>query len=384
MSSLIVEVCRVEAIEPHPNADRMAIARVKGWRTCILRDPTTNTTQFAAGDKCIYFPPDTVIPTELSDRLGVTKYLQPLSTQPGGRIRVSKLRGEASYGLIIQCENPEWEVGHDVASFYGATKYEPPMKHQAGETESAHLAFHRYFDMENIRNFPDVLEPGEEVVVTEKIHGQNARLGLVREVIDDGRTVWKWMAGSHDVRRKRFTPKGDESVFWRCFNPDIRQLLVEVSNCGFTPDEIDSAPEVKSDRENFDVVLFGERFGVGVQDMQYGRKSGEINFRAFDLTRDAKYFDFDAKCELFARHGIEMVPILFRGSFDFAMMERLAEGPTTLCEPQKAGAFSGREGVVVLSVTERQVDRGARIFHRAQLKCISFGYLARKEGTEDH
>lgn len=32
MSSLIVEVCRVEEVRPHPNADRMAIARVKGWK----------------------------------------------------------------------------------------------------------------------------------------------------------------------------------------------------------------------------------------------------------------------------------------------------------------------------------------------------------------
>src|SRR5436190_20273786 len=58
MSSLIIEVCRVDSVELHPNADRMAIARVKGWRTCINRDPNTGKLQFERGDRCVYVPPD--------------------------------------------------------------------------------------------------------------------------------------------------------------------------------------------------------------------------------------------------------------------------------------------------------------------------------------
>lgn len=65
-------------------------------------------------------------------------------------------------------ENSEWEVGQDVSAYYGITKWEPPLRMQDGDSEPPHPAFHRYFDMENIRNFPDLLTPGEEVVVTEQ------------------------------------------------------------------------------------------------------------------------------------------------------------------------------------------------------------------------
>ena len=102
MSSLIVEVCRVESVQKHPNADRMTVCTVKGWRVCAGLD------QFRTGDLCVYVPPDSVLPPELSDRLGVTKYLSPLPTDadgirpPGGRVRVARLRGEPSYGLDHQ------------------------------------------------------------------------------------------------------------------------------------------------------------------------------------------------------------------------------------------------------------------------------------------
>lgn len=389
MSSLIVEVCQVDEVTKHPNADRMAVAKVKGWYTCIVRDPETGKNQFQAGDKCVYFPPDCVLPPALSDRLGVTKYLSPLAKQqdgtrpPGGRVRVANLRGFKSYGLIMACENPEWPVGMDVAEIYGVTKWEPPLKCVDGDAERPHPAFHHYFDMENIRNFPDLFVPGEEVVVTEKVHGQNCRLGLVRDTNDNAVAVWKWMAGSHDVRRKRFLPDGKESVFWTCFSEPVRKLLCAVSNCGYTPEEIDQEPPVKNG-DSFNVVLFGERYGSGVQDLWYGYENGRFGFRAFDLTVNGKYLDHDAKFKLFAEHGVEAVPLLYRGPFSFGKIEELAEGPTTLCPPDKAGRFKGREGVVVVPVVERQVVTEKKVFERLQLKCISFEYLNRKDGTEYH
>ena len=36
MSSLIVEVCQIAAIEKHPNADNLDIATVKGWNCTSL------------------------------------------------------------------------------------------------------------------------------------------------------------------------------------------------------------------------------------------------------------------------------------------------------------------------------------------------------------
>ncbi len=396
MSSLIVEVCRVEGIEPHPNADKMMIAKIKGWFVCIGYDPATKTPQFQVGDRVVYFPPDSVLIPEVSDRLNVTKYLAQLpkseeGTLRGARVKSASLRGFKSYGFVAKPDDPTWEIGTDVAAHYQVTKYEPPLRANQGDAETGHPAFHKYFDMENIRHFPTLIEEGEEVVATEKIHGQNCRLGLIREANDAGQLVWRWAAGSHEVRRKRFWQKRDpetreltgpfiESDMWRCFNPEVRNLLAAISECGYTPEELDKEPPAGDlGRE---VVIFGERFGSGVQDMTYGLDNGQTQFRAFDISINGNYLDFDLRKALFEEHGVAMVPVVYRGPYSFLMMTELAEGPTEVTDAPTKHAF--REGVVVFTAKERPAIHERRVFSRAQVKCISFAYLNRKEGTEYH
>src|SRR5207248_6633763 len=120
-------------------------------------------------------------------------------------VRVARLRGEPSYGLILKPDDPTWEVGRDVAAHHGITKWEPPPAVSDGESERPHPAFHKYTDIENYRNFPGLFRDGEEVVFTEKLHGKNCRVGLVREADESGAVRRTWMAGSHDLRRKEVT-----------------------------------------------------------------------------------------------------------------------------------------------------------------------------------
>jgi RNA ligase (TIGR02306 family) len=373
MSSLIVEVCRVDAVERHPNADRLCICTIKGWRVCAGRDPEAGRNEFEPGDKCVYVPPDCVLPPELADRLHVTKYLSPLAKNadgvraPGGRVRVARLRGEPSYGLILRPDDPALEVGTDVAARYGITKWEPPPDIVDGDAERPHPAFHAYTGIENYRNFPDLIAEGEEVVFTEKLHGKNCRLGLIHTPEAEG--GWTFMAGSHGRRRKELDTKGRRSQFWEVLTEPVRDLLRHVAQDG-------------SQRNN--VVLFGEVFGCGIQDMWYGLENGRYAFRAFDLAVNGKYVDFDLKAELFRRFGVETVPVLYRGPFSRAKVEELVSGPTTLCPPDKAGKFKGREGVVITPVRERTAATPGKLFDRAVLKAISFEYLERKGGTEHH
>jgi RNA ligase (TIGR02306 family) len=69
MSTLIVEVCRIEKILPHPNADALELAHIKGWQCVVPKG------KYQAQDLVTYVPIDAVLPEALSDRLGVTKYL---------------------------------------------------------------------------------------------------------------------------------------------------------------------------------------------------------------------------------------------------------------------------------------------------------------------
>ena len=172
MSTLVVEVCEVKAVYPHPQADALEFITVKGWQVIVQKAPGLK-----PGDRVVYFPPDSVLPPELTDRLGITKYLAPLpreidgTRKPGLRVRAARLRGEPSYGTIDHAVDPAWEVGRDAKDHYGVTKFEPPVRPTDGDALPPVPAFHGYTEIENIRNFPDVLKAGEEVVITEKLHG---------------------------------------------------------------------------------------------------------------------------------------------------------------------------------------------------------------------
>lgn len=400
MSSLIIEICRVDKIEAHPQADKMAIATIKGWKTCIKKNED-GSTQFAEGDLCIFFPPDAVLPKQLSDSIGVTNYLKTLakkadgSRPEGGRVAVSRLRGQPSYGFITDLtilnsyytghgEQPVWKLGDDVAGLLGVEKWEPPISCTDGDAERPHPAFHRYFDLENYRNFPDLIPDGEPVVFTEKLHGKNCRLGYIREADATGAMVMTWMAGSHDVRRKEFVTRKrksydkdtkelkveeyqDKSQFWQALDkPGVRDLMKFVSN----------------DTDN--VVVFGEIFGSGVQDMTYGMEGGVWDFRVFDITVNGKYMPADLKYEACRKFGVQTVPVLYDGPFSKAKVEEFVTGPTTVCAEEAAGAFKGREGIVITAKTEKSVVTDKKVFDRMAIKAINFDYLERKGGTEYH
>ena len=63
MSTLKVEVTKIDAIERHPNADRLDLAVVKGWNCVVGRG------SYRSGDLCVYIPIDSVLSEDLEKRL---------------------------------------------------------------------------------------------------------------------------------------------------------------------------------------------------------------------------------------------------------------------------------------------------------------------------
>jgi len=334
MSTLIVEVCRIENVSAHGNADALELAQIKGWQCVIPKG------QYAAGDLVTYIPIDAVIPIEHSDRWGFTKYLS------NGRVRCAKLRGEPSFGVIVSLENTDWAEGEDVKDFYGITKYTPPLKISAGDAAPSHPLFPEYTDVENLRNFPSVLTGGEDVVVTEKLHGTSCRIGLIEGEL---------MAGSMSVRRVRPESLAD-SIYWQPLETHGVQPLLE--HLGQTARQ---------------VILYGEVFGSKIQNLNYGLV-GTLGFRAFDLLVDGKYLSADAFFGACAEFGVETVPVLYRGPYDLGTIKVLSEGPTTL------GADHIREGVVVKPAAERTDPKVGRVC----LKYIGDPYLFAKNITDSH
>lgn len=328
MSSLIVPVTTIEALQPHPNADRLELAQVLGWQLVVPKG------QYQVGARIVYFPIDTILPLEISEKFGVTKYL---SKQ---RIRCAKLRGEPSFGLAV-APDEDWPLGENVADYYHALKYEPPLRVTAGDAEADHPLFVGYTEIENMRNFPAVFDTGERVILSEKIHGTQCRVGLIEG---------EWMAGSKGLRRKR--PEEDRfasNTYWFPLSLEpVRALLEELG------------------REHQQVILFGEVYGSKIQSFHYGLQ-GVIGFRAFDLLLDGHYQDWPRFLEICARHGVETVPVLASLPFDLGEIKRFSEGKTQLMQRDA----HIREGVVVRPERERHDPRLGRVI----LKYVSDSYL---------
>lgn len=128
------------------------------------------------------------------------------------------------------------------------------------------------------------------------------------------------------------------------------------------------------------MVVFGEIFGDGVQDLTYGHGNGKRSFRVFDILVGGEYADYwdmrDLLDDVQAETGIalEAVPLLYRGPFSYELVDKYTRGQTTL-----PGGHV-REGIVIRPVLERYEDKLGRVI----LKSISEDYLLRDNGTEYH
>lgn len=455
MSKLIVEVCEIEEVFPHPNADKLEVCRVKGWLTVVQKG------QFKAHEKCVFFPPDSILPPALCHgpednppgRMNNIKYLHALAKDEfgnrpaGGRVVATRLRGHVSYGVIMSLDpnfgdDLNWEIGQDVADHFGVTKYEPPLETNEGDADRSNSKFYKYTSIEHFENYPKSFTEGEEVIITEKIHGRNSRVGLVLENDENGVAQWTFMAGSHDVRRKEFsrvetrfriseleemgilslTPNVGE-IFenngrkWQIetiFDSIVKTPIVGSEPPSFEEKIVPKIQCVEVDKNNnfvlcrseywepmtervkallehvkdnftieqpkYSIILYGEIFG-NVQDMTYGLQNSR-SFRAFDIAVNNEYLDYDQKVELFTCFGIQSVPILYKGPFSVKIVEEYTSGPTTMCDPKVAGPFKGREGIVITPVVEEHYNK--ILNGRKIVKSVSADYHARKKGTEYH
>jgi len=329
MSTLIVPVVEVSEIMVHPSADRLEIINILGWQV-VVKKGTLN-----VGDKVVYFPPDTVLPQSVSDEMGVTPYL---SKQ---RVRAVALRGEPSFGFV-QIAPSGSQVGDNLADLYGCTKYISPLRLSGGDTETDDARFLKYTDIENLRNFPQVISEGESVCVTEKIHGTNARVAYI-----DGER----MAGSHNLRRKE-----GNNVYWMPFELDwVQSLLGSLSE------------------SHKHVILFGEIYGAKVQKgFSYDVRDG-VGFRIFDIMVDGNYLDFTEMIVLAHRHDAQLVPVLRVMPFSIEEVKSLANGKSTIGD-------NIREGVVIRPVQERRDPKIGRVI----LKYISDSYLLKDKTVDEN
>lgn len=392
-----VKVIRIKDVRKHDNADTLSITDVDG-RPVIFK-----TTDFNANDLAVYIPVDAIVPDEA--RWSFLKGSR--------RIKAKKLRGVFSMGLLIKPEEHHKE-NDDVKEFYGITDFvENDVKlSTGGEFESDPGCLPKYTDIESIRKYKNKIDPDQEVILTEKIHGANARY-----IWSDDRL---WVGSKSNIRRKggiatflqilekpNITAEDPKEKYQQIkefyTNCDTYNALLEIfkehkmelnpykgvvkflqqvnlSLAAYLPIEVLSSYEIpmdiwwKSALDNDleaklktipDIALYGEVYG-NVQDIKYN-VSG-VKFIAFDAldTKTNKYLDYDDFISLMEKLNIPTTPILFRGSYkdvDF----NLANGKSVLGKNTCI-----REGFVLKFSKESYIKGSRAIF-----KLVGEDYLLR-------
>ena len=338
MSEWKVEVVQIGAIEPHPNADKLDIVRVHGGYPCIVLKG-----QFSPGDLAVYVPVDSLVPA--NDRwafVGRDRTPKSVDGQPYYRVQAIRLRGVFSMGVLVSLpsECAGAAVGDLVHERLGILKYEPPEPMSMGGENESDPGFLPHYDIEGLRRWPNVLIPGEEVVITEKLHGCSGRW-----------VFWKdrlWVA-SHGCFKKPPADEHPATVWWRIVEQyNLEAILKKVPG----------------------YAIYGEVYGQ-VQDLRYGvTQKGGLRLAVFDVydITTRQWIDYDAATRFIDSLGLPLVPLLYRGPWSPALVE-YAEGMSLL-------AVHVREGMVVKPTKERYDDR----IKRVQLKLHGEGYLTRKEG----
>lgn len=357
MSLVQVTVEVIDSLHAHPNADRLEIAKIRGAQTIV---PVGN---FQVGDKVLFFPPDILLPPEVSEQFGVINYLKH-SDWNGDKIQcrvgACRLRGIPSYGFIAHHETAQnSEPGTDVSEAFGAKKYTPRVNTLDGAPPIS--AFHRYTDIQHFWRNTHIFRENDQVVVTEKLHGRNCRIGLIRQ-FDGTDNHDMLMYGSHNCRL-RLPNAETTNIYAACINDKIDRLMKYLQIYGQ------------------DVIVFGELVGPRCQDLDYGFK--KPTFVVFDITVNGSYMNHLDVVVAVSQFEIEYVPILYEGPFNENLIEKYTDGPSMLPGNQK---FKGREGIVVKPLREtdfiRDISR-AQVRGRPVLKSVSVDYLSRKGAKDD-
>ena len=310
-------VATINEIKPIEGADNIEQIVVGGWN-CIAQKNT-----YKVNDFVIVATTDAVIPVELSDAMAVTNYLRK-----GQRVRTVKLRGVYSECLLIpmkfnkQSLGDNYSEGKDMMEIMGIFKYEPPVKQiQLASGRKIKYKdnpnFHVYYKFPNLKNVKGMFTEEDYVEITRKIHGTNARYGIVKKTklafwdkvkkffrIADKFVDYEFVYGSHNVE------KGSDSQGF--YSTDVWSTIIDKYDIKNKLWKFFKENQEFAEFEN--VIIYGEIYGPGIQ-KNYDYGLDEIEFAGFDITIDGVYESIASSWYSFNMLELPYVPVLYEGQW---------------------------------------------------------------------
>lgn len=189
----LATIRRISKILPHSNADLLEIAIVDGWRSVVTKG------KHIEGELIVYFEIDSVLPVrEEFEFLRKCCYIKRdwIEGGEGFRLKTARFRKELSQGLVVPISKEleiefshtflnfegarSLQVGDDVTSILGVTKWDPPISAcLSGLARGNFPSFIKRTDQERIQNcwtkFKE-LYAGLEFEVTTKLDGSSCSI----------------------------------------------------------------------------------------------------------------------------------------------------------------------------------------------------------------
>ena len=312
-------VARINEIKEIPGADNIEQGVIGGWNAIIKKG------EYKVDDLVVVATTDAVIPVELSDAMNVTNYLRK-----GQRVRTVKLRGVYSECLIIpigfipeKYRRNEYFEGRDMMEAMKIFKYEPPavqIQLASGRKirHSQNPNFHVYYKFPNLKNVSGMFSSEDEVEISRKIHGTNARYGIVKKTklsfwdkvkkflrLADEYIDYEFVYGSHNVEKGSDSQGFYDTDVWRTVAEKykIREMLWQL---------------FKQTKDAFDIedglVIYGEIYGPGIQ-KNYDYGLNELKYVGFDVTINGQYCDTKRSFMIQNMLGLDYVPVLYYGKW---------------------------------------------------------------------
>lgn len=328
---------------PHPNADKLELAKIGTYQVVVQKG------LYSDGDQVVFVPEKSVLTGVLQHEFG--NYLAGSNKD---RVKAVSLRGELSCGIVLSNDLVTRVAGDclenlpenvDLSQQMGITKYEPPIPiHLAGQVEriSDDVRYGQH-DCEQFGVYADQFISGEQVVVTEKLHGSQAIFYW------DTATNLRFVTSKGLLSKGLCLTKSDQNAYWRAI-PPIESLIEKTLGTNLV---------VASRTPVFQI--FGELVPCQGGNWTYGYNQPTI--RVFDVRINGKSVPYQDLKQIW---GDVWVPVLYQGSFDSNTIRSFREGKEQVSGKQ----LHIREGAVVRPYIDRYASDDTRLI----LKLINPAY----------
>jgi hypothetical protein len=174
--------------------------------------------------------------------------------------------------------------------------------------------FHVYYKFPNFKNVPNMFTEDDVVEITRKIHGTNARYGIIKKnklslwdkvkrYFGNEWVEYEFIYGSHNVEKGSDTQGFYDTDVWRTIADRyyIKYRLWSYVKTWYSPGTLGTG-----------FIIYGEVYGKGIQkNYEYGLN--DIEFVGFDVEIDGKYESTFRARNAIATLSLDYVDILYRG-----------------------------------------------------------------------